>query len=178
MSATCLWNAMERQNLPVLDFSRRATTPPYGGEDDSRAKNSIRRIKRWATEWIDSNSEASSQKGNCCRRRCALSLIEAGLPLAVFSPRKNRAKMQCVHHLVNMARVGEEVGAQNKAIQIDLGRLELLETPRGRYWTEPRDEFFKFAAGEGKMEIRDNMNAYFGNLLEDKVGVAAGSHNL
>jgi hypothetical protein len=44
----CLWNALERQDFPVLDFSGRAATVPGGGEDGFRrnkCNSQGRRIK-------------------------------------------------------------------------------------------------------------------------------------
>jgi FkbM family methyltransferase len=55
--------------------------------------------------------------------------------------------------LVNMARVGEEIGAASKVIESDPKGFELVETPMGRYWTQPHDRFLKFTLGEEKLEI-------------------------
>jgi len=55
--------------------------------------------------------------------------------------------------LVNMARAGEQIGAASKVVQTDSKGFELVETPMGRYWTVPHDQFLKFTLGEQKMEI-------------------------
>src|ERR1051325_11540376 len=55
--------------------------------------------------------------------------------------------------LVNMARVGEEIGAASKVIESDPKGFELVETPMGRYWTQPHDRFLKFTLGEEKLDI-------------------------
>jgi FkbM family methyltransferase len=55
--------------------------------------------------------------------------------------------------LVDMAKAGEEIGAASKVVQTDPKGFELVETPMGRYWTEPHDRFLKFTLGEEKMDI-------------------------
>src|SRR5262249_38599246 len=40
--------------------------------------------------------------------------------------------------LVEMARAGEQIGAASKVIEKDPQGFELVETPMGRYWTQPR----------------------------------------
>jgi FkbM family methyltransferase len=71
--------------------------------------------------------------------------------------------------LVNMARVGEEIGAASKVIQTDPKGFELVETPMGRYWTVRHDRFLKVTLGEEKMEIydRDAVSVKSGDVVLD-----------
>jgi FkbM family methyltransferase len=57
--------------------------------------------------------------------------------------------------LVDMARAGEEIGAASRVIERDPKGFELVETPMGRYWTQPHDRFLKFTLGEERLEIYD-----------------------
>jgi FkbM family methyltransferase len=58
--------------------------------------------------------------------------------------------------LVAEAKASEEIGAASKVIERDPTKgLELVDTPMGRYWTEPGDRFLKVTLGEQKIEIYD-----------------------
>ena len=71
--------------------------------------------------------------------------------------------------LVDMARAGEEIGAASKVIERDPKGFELVETPMGRYWTQPHDRFLKFTLGEEKLEIydRDKVTVKPGDVVLD-----------
>jgi FkbM family methyltransferase len=55
-----------------------------------------------------------------------------------------------------MARAGEEIGAASRVIERDPKGFELVETPMGRFWTQPHDRFLKFTLAEEKLDIYDS----------------------
>ncbi len=71
--------------------------------------------------------------------------------------------------LVDMARAGDEIGAASKVIERDPKGFELVETPMGRYWTQPNDKFLKYTLGEEKLEIYDGdeVNVKSGDVVFD-----------
>jgi FkbM family methyltransferase len=54
--------------------------------------------------------------------------------------------------LLRMDKIAKEIGAASHVVQRD-GGLELVETPRGRFWTAPNDKFLKFTLAEQELEI-------------------------
>jgi FkbM family methyltransferase len=54
--------------------------------------------------------------------------------------------------LVRMDQVGRKIGAASHVVQRD-GNFELVETPRGRYWTAANDRFLKYTLAEQELEI-------------------------
>lgn len=54
--------------------------------------------------------------------------------------------------LVNMARDGEQIGKTSHVLLSGEG-FELVETPRGNYWTAMNDKFLRFTLAEEDLEI-------------------------
>ena len=62
MSTRCLWNALERQDFPVLNFSGRVTTAPCGDEDGSRRKKRNSQDRRMAAGCMLNRSRESKME--------------------------------------------------------------------------------------------------------------------
>ncbi len=55
----CLWNARERESLPVLYLSGRARTAHCGSENGSRRKNAIAGSKEGG--WVYTKNDSASE---------------------------------------------------------------------------------------------------------------------
>ena len=54
--------------------------------------------------------------------------------------------------LLRMDKLGKEIGAASHVVQRD-GGFELVETPRGPFWTAANDRFLKYTLAEQELEI-------------------------
>jgi FkbM family methyltransferase len=55
--------------------------------------------------------------------------------------------------LLRMDKIAREIGASSRVIQRDPAGFELVETPKGRFWTIPHDRFLRFTLAEQELEI-------------------------
>jgi FkbM family methyltransferase len=71
--------------------------------------------------------------------------------------------------LVNMQRTGEQIGAASHVVDRDAAGLELVETPRGRYWTVKNDRFLRFTLAEQDLQIygSDGSSVHPGDVVLD-----------
>lgn len=55
--------------------------------------------------------------------------------------------------LMNMDRIAKEIGAASHVVQRDPAGFELVETPKGRFWTVNHDRFLRYTLAEQELDI-------------------------